>query len=356
MKKLILTFALLVSALCLNAQISDVNGATLQWNTTQGGANNNTLEYEFPSNGGWARYINFKNVTTNLSAGIGVLGNTTSNEIKHLFIDATGNPNTSNLNQLRVYPNGDLGYNGVINSLNSQWDATSNANFRLSYDNNNSGSGSYIIYSGGISSSNEVFRINNNGNVGIGTTNPVYGKLVVKQSTDNTNFDGIAIAKSNSSEVGFLQIDSNSSFQIKNGVNSQRDIILNGNANATGNIGIGTSNPSEKLTVKGKILCGEVEVVLENTIPADYVFQKYYTGESNLKADYTMPTLEEVEAYTKANHHLPEIPSAAEIKEDGLQLKEMTNLLLQKVEELTLYTIEQEKRIKTLESKIAEQK
>jgi len=69
-----------------------------------------------------------------------------------------------------------------------------------------------------------------------------------------------------------------------------------------------------------------------------------------------MPTLEEVEAYTKANHHLPEVPSAATIKEEGLQLKEMTTILLQKVEELTLYTIEQEKRIKTLEATLAKQK
>lgn len=122
----------------------------------------------------------------------------------------------------------------------------------------------------------------------------------------------------------------------------------------SGNVGIGTANPSEKLTVKGKILCGEVEVVMESTIPADYVFQKYYTGASALKADYVMPSLEEVEAFTKANHHLPEIPSAATIKEEGLQLKEMTTLLLQKVEELTLYTIEQEKRIKSLETKLVE--
>ena len=122
----------------------------------------------------------------------------------------------------------------------------------------------------------------------------------------------------------------------------------------SGNIGIGTANPSEKLTVKGKILWGEVEVVMESTIPADYVFQKYYSGTSALKADYVMPSLVEVEAFTKANHHLPEVPSAATIKEDGLQLKEMTTLLLQKVEELTLYTIEQEKRIKSLEVKLVE--
>ncbi len=67
-----------------------------------------------------------------------------------------------------------------------------------------------------------------------------------------------------------------------------------------------------------------------------------------------MPTLEEVETYTKANNHLPEIPSAQEIQENGLELSKMTNLLLQKIEELTLYTIEQEKRIIKLENEITD--
>lgn len=137
-------------------------------------------------------------------------------------------------------------------------------------------------------------------------------------------------------------------------------VVKNGSAMIEGNIitnnkiGIGTTDldADSRLTVNGKILCEEVEVIQD--VAPDYVFQKYYTGSSVLKEDYTMPTLEEVEAFTKANHHLPEVPSAAQQKEDGMQLKDMTNLLLQKVEELTLYTIEQEKRINTLEAKLAE--
>ena len=119
-----------------------------------------------------------------------------------------------------------------------------------------------------------------------------------------------------------------------------------------GYVGIGTTIPDSELTVDGTVHCEEVLVDLNVDAP-DYVFEKYYTGVSELKEDYTMPTLEEVEAYTKENHHLPNVPSAKEIKEEGLHLKEMTNLLLQKIEELTLYTIEQEKRIKTLEGKLA---
>ncbi|WP_166921430.1 hypothetical protein [Flavobacterium poyangense] len=119
---------------------------------------------------------------------------------------------------------------------------------------------------------------------------------------------------------------------------------------ANGNVGIGSINPDEKLTVKGKIHAEEVRVDL--SVPADYVFQKYYTGKSELKSDYVMPTLAEVEKYTKENNHLPNVPSAQEIKDKGLQLGEMSNVLLQKIEELTLYVIEQNKKIEVLEAKL----
>lgn len=123
-----------------------------------------------------------------------------------------------------------------------------------------------------------------------------------------------------------------------------------------GKVGIGhvPTVDSDELTVKGKILCEEIEVIAEVT--PDYVFEKYYNGFSTLKSDYKMPSLDEVEAYVKEYYHLPEVPSAAEMKENGMQLKDMTTILLQKVEELTLYTIEQEKRIKALEAKLNKQK
>ena len=119
---------------------------------------------------------------------------------------------------------------------------------------------------------------------------------------------------------------------------------------ANGNIGIGSITPDEKLTVKGKIHAEEVRVDL--LVPADYVFEKYYTGSSNLKSDYIMPTLAEIEKFTKENNHLPNVPSAQEIKDKGLQLGEMSNAMLQKIEELTLYIIEQNKRIEILEAKV----
>lgn len=111
-----------------------------------------------------------------------------------------------------------------------------------------------------------------------------------------------------------------------------------------GNVGIGINTPGAvdaKLAVKGMIHCQEVKVDLLGGVAPDYVFEKQYD---------LMP-LNELQEYIDENKHLPEIPSAVEMEKDGVMLKEMNMMLLKKVEELTLYILEQEKRIKALENK-----
>ncbi|MEM9328592.1 MAG: hypothetical protein AAGA85_23195 [Bacteroidota bacterium] len=103
-----------------------------------------------------------------------------------------------------------------------------------------------------------------------------------------------------------------------------------------GKIGIGTSAPSELLTVDGSIASEEVKV--HDVIGADFVFAD----------DYELRSLEETEAFIQQNKHLPEIASAAEMAEEGVKLKEFNMQLLQKIEELTLYVIEQQKEIDEL--------
>jgi len=117
-----------------------------------------------------------------------------------------------------------------------------------------------------------------------------------------------------------------------------------------GMIGIGTKSPDEKLTVKGKIHTQEVLVDLNGAVAPDYVFEAYFDGESELDPEYKMQSLSEVAAFVKQHHHLPGVPSADAMEADGLGLKEMNLLLLEKIEELTLYTIEQDERIKALEN------
>ncbi len=104
-----------------------------------------------------------------------------------------------------------------------------------------------------------------------------------------------------------------------------------------GNLGIGTSTPDAKLTVKGKIHAEEVKIDLSVPAP-DYVFKK----------DYDLLTIAQVQQHIKAKGHLPNIPSAKVLETEGVDLGIMNMKLLEKIEELTLYTIDQENKIKKL--------
>lgn len=106
-----------------------------------------------------------------------------------------------------------------------------------------------------------------------------------------------------------------------------------------GNVGVGTATPTSKLAVNGNIRAKEIKV--EATNWPDYVF-----GE-----DYELKSLSELEGYINKYGHLPEIPKAAEVEADGVSLGEMNKLLLKKVEELTLYLIEQQKEINYLKNR-----
>ncbi|MEN7547530.1 hypothetical protein AAG747_06405 [Rapidithrix thailandica] len=103
-----------------------------------------------------------------------------------------------------------------------------------------------------------------------------------------------------------------------------------------GRLGLGDLYPPQdyKLSVYGKIICEEVVVQLHANWP-DYVFSD----------SYKLRSLEETETFIKTHGHLPEIPSAKKVKEEGITVGEMNRKLLQKVEELTLYLIEQNKKL-----------
>lgn len=110
-----------------------------------------------------------------------------------------------------------------------------------------------------------------------------------------------------------------------------------------GEVGIGTTNYTSTgylFSVAGKIRVEEIKV---QTGWADFVF----------KDDYDLRSLEEVEDHISENGHLPEIPSEAEVLENGIHLGEMNAKLLQKIEELTLYLIEQNKEIKDLKKEVS---
>jgi hypothetical protein len=111
-------------------------------------------------------------------------------------------------------------------------------------------------------------------------------------------------------------------------------------------VGTGVTIPAGstyKMAIGGGILTEKVRVATNGTtFWADFVFDK----------NYKLRPLSEVETYIKSNNHLPEIPSTADVTKNGIDLAETQALLLQKVEELTLYVIEQNKKIAKLEGKV----
>ncbi|MXV50388.1 hypothetical protein GS399_05335 [Pedobacter sp. HMF7647] len=109
-----------------------------------------------------------------------------------------------------------------------------------------------------------------------------------------------------------------------------------------GDVGIGTQSPDAKLTVKGRIHSEEVKVDLSVPAP-DYVFD----------ADYSLASLTELHNYIREHRHLPEIPSAGEIAEKGLELGDMNMRLLKKIEELTLYLLEKDEKIERLQKRLS---
>lgn len=232
-----------------------------------------------------------------------------------------------------------------------------NGNISFSYNNNLSSNGlrrngiktEYYNMITGVSANviheftgtnTTIMSLTQGGQVGIGTSNPTE-KLHV-----NGNVKGPG---GESSIYGFKNIIGRTSDGILHLMAGTQNgpIFLNYNktgnvyiANQGGNVGIGTLTPgSWKLAVNGNIRAKEIKV---ETGWSDFVFYD----------NYELPSLDEVEKQIKEKGHLKDIPSAEEVAENGIFLGEMDAKLLQKIEELTLYTIQQQKRLKSLDSKI----
>ncbi|AFR34959.1 hypothetical protein [Riemerella anatipestifer] len=117
-------------------------------------------------------------------------------------------------------------------------------------------------------------------------------------------------------------------------------------------VGVGVDTPTEKLEVAGNVKATGF-IGTNAAIFPDYVFQKYYTGTSSLKADYNFKTLSQVEDFVKTNGHLPGYKSAAEIKKQGyidLMATQLTNV--EKIEELYLHLLEKDKEVKELKERL----
>ena len=120
-------------------------------------------------------------------------------------------------------------------------------------------------------------------------------------------------------------------------------IIAEGHSILNGRVTIGTPSPATgyQLSVDGKVIAEELRVQNSTAWP-DYVFEP----------EYELMDIQQLSQFLKTNKHLPDVPSAAQVEKDGIMLGAMQNVLLKKIEELTLYIIEQEQRIGKLEEKL----
>ncbi|TCI90158.1 hypothetical protein [Tenacibaculum sp. M341] len=223
--------------------------------------------------------------------------------------------------------------------LGLKYDTNENNGFISFYRGSSSGDG----YLGFSTSGKERIRIDKLGNVDIGTQTTGV-KLEVKGSMKlNTGTSDLLLYRDN--DVGnWSLLRSNTGEGIA--IIGQPDRVALSVSRSIGNVGIGTKvvPAGFKLGVNGKMAATEVKVATyENW--ADFVFEE----------DYALPTLKEVEKHIEEKGHLENIPSAEEVKKDGFFLGEMDAKLLRKIEELTLYTIQQEKDLESQESRIKNQ-
>ena len=249
-------------------------------------------------------------------------GNYTNTGVENTFVGRT-----SGLGNIGVYNTGSQ--NSFFGSATGKDNTTGSYNAfygRASGHHNTTGSSNAFI--GAHSGYNNT----------VGTRNTYLGSYAGNNATSGS--DNVFIGYfAGSNETGSNKLHINNT--------STGNSLISGDF-STNQVGINTNDvPSTyTLAVDGKIIVEEVKVELSTNWP-DYVFEK----------DYKLPKLTDVEKHIKEKGHLPNIPSAAEVKkEGGISLGEMNKKLLEKVEQLMLYTIQQEKRIKALEKKLAKKK
>lgn len=205
----------------------------------------------------------------------------------------------------------------------------------LSLNAQNQWNGSTTIYdqisrAGNVSIQNADLTVWGNQSIGFNTYDGYYPAEYIADSLFISNY---GLSRTNN----IVNLSGWASLRFITGKQSR--VFIGGN----GAVGMGTETipTGYKLAVAGKVIAEEVKVQLQANWP-DYVFTD----------TYVLPSLSEVEKYILENGHLENIPSAKEVEEDGISVGEMNAKLLEKVEELTLYIIEQEKRIEKLEAQL----
>lgn len=199
--------------------------------------------------------------------------------------------------------------------------------------------GKFHIRTGG---SNNL-TVTGDGRVGIGTSTPaallhVAGRGLFKGTGEVLAIDGTSNPNiafyNNGTYKSFI---SQSSSELFIGVNNAK-LHLDATQIAIG--GVIPAASAYKLTVTGKIICEELKVQLQGAWP-DYVFKK----------EYGLMPMDELREFISENNHLPNIPAAATMERDGIEVGELQRRMMEKIEELTLYVLQLEEKVNMLSKK-----
>lgn len=184
-------------------------------------------------------------------------------------------------------------------------------------------------------------KINNNLAIGTHPNDISHFELLKNAAKNAAFFDLPVIGKDNNIFIGKNTSGSDIIGLEINLLNtpSSRALEVNGNTKLQGTVGINTVvvPNSYHLAVNGKIIAEELRIQ-NSTLWPDYVFEK----------GYSLPKLSDIQSFIAKNKHLPNVPSAAEVSENGIIVGDMQKTLLRKIEELTLYILEQQKQIDAL--------
>lgn len=323
----------------LNSQNSGFGGGA-----TLAGIKTSAADY------GWYNFLKFQNAggVKLVVNGSGYLGLGTAAPESLLDIRFPANPSTDNgagINVLRISTSsaiaadtgGALGLGGLADNSGHQTFFGQIAGRKsIAASQNYAGYLQFCTNSGG-GTMVERMRITDAGNIGIGTTNPGM-KLDVRQTAAGPNNYGIYSYANGAGTTNYAAY-----FDAAGAANNYALYTNIGNvvfAATSGNVGIGTTTPTQKLSVNGTVRAKEV--VVETAGWSDYVLAK----------GYALAPLSEVEQHIQKEGHLPGIPSAAEVAEKGVGLGEMQAKLLAKIEELTLHVIAIEKENKLLKHRL----
>ena len=278
----------------------------------------------------WNTGITYNGGAANSSYSIATGINLSDSKFTILNSGNTGIGTTSPTEKLSIFHNGSSTPFGAMGIDVTSFSSASNASESYYFRVRDIGAGNYI-----------PFIIKGTGSVGIGTTTPI--------SSLHTNGTITIGSGTNPSAIGTMQLRSDGTTPIANRLTYGTDgsgwrfaigknqagivtdqFIIQDNGNVS--IGTTTATLNYKLAVGGDIIAERVVVKLQTNWP-DFVFKK----------NYGLRPLSEVEAFINQNSHLPEVPSAAEVADKGIDVGAMNAKLLQKVEELTLYLIEMKK-------------